>query len=227
MRIRAVLFDLYGTLAHVVNAITDERASRFLVERGYEVYPQSFKAAWQYISFIEYPKHGYKDWKAYLRRVLELVEIKPDERTLIGLVRLYEVTEWKRFPDAKDALTRAKNAKLKTAIVTTIAKFKYMSALQPFLDKIDLLVDGYTFHCEKSNPKIYLKSLNALRVKPNEAVMIGDDINIDVLLPKGIGMKAILLDRTCKLSPESCKGADAIARNLNEAMDIVINWLSL
>jgi len=221
MLVKAVLFDLYGTLGYVENSVSDEQASRFLVSLGYEVYPQAFNAALQCVSFIDYPKHGYKDWFPYLKRVLQRLDIKPDEKTLRKFARLYEQTQWKVFPDAEEAVKRAKDADLKTAIVTTIAKFKYKKALKSILEKIDVSVDGYTFRCEKSNPRIYLKTLEALGVKAREAVMIGDDVGLDVLLPKRLGMRTILLDRNGQLSTSSLE-ADAVVGSLSEALEKIV-----
>lgn len=85
---------------------------------------------------------------------------------------------------------------------------------------MDVLADGYTFHCEKSNPKIYLKTLEALNVRVHEAVMVGDDLALDIRLPKKLGMNTILLDRTGQYSsPQSGLEAYSIAKNLNEAIE--------
>jgi putative hydrolase of the HAD superfamily len=120
----------------------------------------------------------------------------------------------------EDAVEKAKKLGLRTAIVTTIARFKFKEALRPILTKIDVLADGYTFHCEKSNPKIYLKTLEALNVDASEAVMVGDDMDLDIRLPKRLGMKAILLDRTGQsFSQQSWWEADSIVKNLNAAID--------
>jgi len=225
MPIKAALFDLYGTLAHVKEPVSDRQACEFLVDRGYEVYSQAFKAARQFVSFIDYPKYGYRTWEAYLKRILELLGIKPDDLTLKELAKMYKNAKWVLYPDVEGALAKAKDFGLKTAIVTTIARFKYEKVIGPILNKVDLLVDGYTFNCEKSNPKIYLKTLETLGIKANEAVMVGDDIELDVLLPKRLGIHAIFLDRIGKLSPKNCKEADAIVIDLNEAMNVVANWV--
>ncbi len=224
MPLRAVLFDLYGTLAYVEDPMSDERASEFLVKHGYEVYPQAWRAAWQYVSFIDYPRFGYRTWEEDLKAVFRELGLRPDGKTLKGLVRLYKGVRWGLHPDAKNAILRAKKLRLKTAIVTTIAKFRYRKALKPVFKSIDLIADGYTFHCEKSNPKIYLKTLEALRVEAYEAVMIGDDVALDILLPKMIGIRAIFLDRTGKAPKENWEKADAAAGDLDEAMDIVASW---
>jgi len=219
MPIKAVCFDLCGTLAYNENAVSDQAASRFLVDRGYKVYPQAFRAAWSYVSFVDYPNHGYKTWKPQLDQVLKRLGIKVDNQTSKDLAVLYENVRWKTFPDAENAISTAKTVGLKTAIVTTISQFKYEKALKPFRDKIDLLVDGYTFHCEKSNPKIYLKTLETLEVKASETVMIGDDVELDILLPKTLGMHTILLDRTGKFSDAKGKEASFVVKNLNEAAE--------
>lgn len=147
--------------------------------------------------------------------------IKPDSQTLKGLAELYERNTWKIFPDAETSVNIAKGTQLKTALVTSIARFKYKKALKPIWDKIDVPVDGYTFHCEKSNPRIYLKTLEVLGVKASEAVVIGDEPELDILLPRKLGIKAILLDRAKQYSNKECREAEAIVNNLREAMEIV------
>jgi FMN phosphatase YigB (HAD superfamily) len=226
MQIGAVLFDLHGTFAFLRKGVTDDDVSRFLISHGYEVYPQSWKAAWQYVSFIDYPKNGYLTWESYLQQVFKRISLKPDGRTLRELAKLYKGAKWSLYPDAREAVIIAKKAGLKTGIVTTIANFKYRSALKPVLNKIDLIVDGYTFNCEKSNPRIYLKTLDALKVEARHVAMIGDEVQLDVLLPKSLGMRAILLDRTGKLQRTNFKEADAVVRSLKEAMNIVLTRLS-
>jgi FMN phosphatase YigB (HAD superfamily) len=58
--IKAVLFDLYGTLAYQENPVTNEEVSECLFGRNYEVSPQQLRAAFAFVAFIDYPKHGYR-----------------------------------------------------------------------------------------------------------------------------------------------------------------------
>jgi len=85
MTLKAVLFDLYGTLAYVKNPISSEEISEFLLRRGYGVYPQSLDAASHYVSMIDYPKQGYDSWKAYLKQVLRRLDVEVDADTLRSL----------------------------------------------------------------------------------------------------------------------------------------------
>lgn len=225
MRIKAVLFDLHGTLAELVDPVTDEQASKFLVARGHEVYPQAIGAARRYVFFVDYPKHGYGTWEAYAGRVLDRLDVIPDKQTLPEFVKLHTDARWSLFSDVEEALTRAKDRGLKTAVVTTIPEFMYRKTLGPVADRIDLIADGYTFRCEKSNPRIYSQTLNALEVRAPKATMIGDEVGLDVALRKSPGMKAILLERPGKVSAKDEIRPDAVVEDLNGAMDVVSAWL--
>ncbi|MFQ5553334.1 MAG: HAD family hydrolase [Thermoplasmata archaeon] len=225
MKIRAVLFDLHGTLAQLVDPVTDEQASEVLVAHGHEVYPQAIDAARRYVFFVDYPKHGYGTWEAYAGRVLDRLDVIPDEQTSREFVKLHAGARWSLYSDAGDVLARAKDEGLRTAVVTTIPEFMYREALEPVADKIDLIVDGYTFRCEKSNPRIYLQTLNALEVRAPEALMIGDEVGLDVALPTRLGMRAILLERPGKVSAKDEIQPDAVVKDLNGAMDVVSAWL--
>ncbi len=223
MNIKAVLFDLHGTLAYVINPVTEQEASDFLVSRGYEVYPQTFMAAWRFVAFIDYPKYGYKDFRSFLKRLLWRINVRVDKETLDGLAKLFERSQFELFPDAIEAVKKAKGHGLKTAIVTTIARFKFQRALQPLLPCLDTVVTGYEARCEKSNPEMFRRTLEILNVRPSEAVMIGDDVPIDILIPKKLGIRTILLDREHKMSES--QSSDAVVENLIEAVKIIEAWI--
>jgi len=223
MVVKAVLFDLHGTLAYIKNSVNDWAVSDFLVKNGYEVYPQTFNTAWRVVAFIDYPKYGYRNYRQFLQRVLWRLKVKVDNATLDGLVRLYEQGRWELYPEASKALMMAKEHQFKTAVVTTIARFKFENALLPIMKYIDVVMDGYKAGCEKTNPKMYKKTLETLKVAPHEAVMIGDDLEIDVMLPKKLGIHAILLDREGKIQHNA--SADAVVKNLNEAIEIIVKLL--
>ncbi len=79
---------------------------------------------------------------------------------------------------------------------------------------------GYEAGCDKTNPKMYRKVLEILNARPKEAVMIGDDVPIDIILPKKLGINAILLNREGK--NVECPQADAVINNLDKAVETII-----
>lgn len=223
VNLKAIFFDFHGTLAYPKTLVTDEEASNYLVTRGYEVYPQEFGAALYFVSFVDYPKHGYKTLSSFFNRVLCRLDVKVDKKTLDGLTRLFERRCYALYPDAKNAVIKAKEHGLKTAIVTTIAHFWFEKALHPIKNYFDVVMTGFEAGCEKTNPKMYRKTLKMLGVNPEEAVMIGDRVNIDVLLPKKLGIHAILLDREGKV--REMLQADAVVKDLTDAVRIVAKWI--
>ncbi|MFQ5792701.1 MAG: HAD family hydrolase [Acidobacteriota bacterium] len=218
---KAILFDLHGTVAFVGSRPEDEEISALLLDRGYEVSPQQLKAAWSYVSFIDYPKHGYGNWHSWVSQVLRRIGPKVDRETLEATVELLESQPYRLYPETAKAIQKAKERGFKTAIVTTIARFKFENAIDPIARHLDLVMTGYEAGCDKSNPRMYRKVLEVLGVRGEDAVMIGDDLKIDVLLPKRLGMRAVLLDREGKMRSES-RHADALAHTLDEAVDIAV-----
>lgn len=219
MTLRAILFDLHGTLAHQENRATEKQVSELLSRKGYQVSPQSLKAAWAFVSFIDYPKYGYGNWHAFLSRIFWRLKAKVDDETIQSIVKLLEATPYELYPDASGAVAVAKEHGFKTAIVTTIARFQFEKAITPIRTYLDYVMTGYEAGCDKSNPEMYRKVLEILKVKPEEAVMIGDELELDVLLPKSLGMRAMLLDRDRKNRGQL---VDAFVYDLDEAVRATI-----
>jgi len=206
-------------VAYVEERVTENEISENLNARGYEVSPQTLRAAWAFVAFIDYPKHGYKNWRSYFSRVLWRLKINVDQQTLDSIVKLFESKPYRLYSDAAEAIPRAKKRGFKTAIVTTIARFQFDEAIRPVKQSIDFVMTGYEAKCDKSNPKMYLRVLEALDVDPQEAIMIGDDLELDILLPKRLGINTLMLNRNRDTKRRS---VDAFVYDLDEAMETVI-----
>jgi putative hydrolase of the HAD superfamily len=217
--IKAVLFDLHGTLAYMENPVSVEKISEHLFGRGYEVSPQQLRASWMFVAFVDYPKYGYRNWHSYFSRIFWRLKVKVDKETLDDIVKLLKSNLYRLYPDAAEAVMKAKKHGYKTAVVTTVAYFQFKRAVKPIKRYLDFIMTGYEARCDKTNPKMYRKVLETLKVKPDEAVMIGDNLQVDILLPKQLGIHTILLDR--KGQTPTCQAANAVANNLPEALEII------
>jgi len=220
VKIKAVLFDLHETLVHAENPVTVEEISEQLFNRGYEVSPQQLSASWMFVAFVDYPKYGYKNWYSYFSRIFWRLKVKVDKKTLRDIVKLQESNPYRLYSDATEAVTKAKKSGLRTAVVTTIAYFQFKKAIKPIKKYFDFVMTGFEAGCDKTNPKMYRKVLEILKVKPDDAVMIGDNLQVDVLLPKKLGIHAILLDR--KGQNLKCQAAKAVVNNLRQALEIIL-----
>jgi len=224
MVLKAVLFDLHGTLAYVAKPKSSEEISGFLLKRGYEGYPQSLDAASHFVSMIDYPKYGYASWQEYLKQVLHRLDVEIDAEILRELATLYQKhNSYVLYPDAAPAVKRAKQLNLKTAIVTTIARFIFQPAISSIQQYFDVVTTGYEAGCEKSNPKMHKQTLKELGVLPKEAVMIGDEPLVDIKIPKKLGMHTIFLDRGNKISSKLPE-ADARTLTLTGALNLIEKW---
>lgn len=219
-RIKAVLFDMCGTLVYKKSDVTETEISEHLFSRGYEVSPQQLRAAWAFVAFVDYPKYGYKSWRSYFAKIFWRLKVKVDEKTLNHIVKLLERKPYQLYPDAAEAVPKAKRNGFKTATVTTIAHFQFRDAIKPIKKYFDFIMTGYEAKCDKTNPKMYKKVLEILNVKPRGAVIIGDNPQIDIILPKRLGINAILLNRERR--SVKCPQADAVVDNLNEAVETII-----
>jgi len=224
VKIKAVLFDMHGTLVHVENDVTEEEISDYLFNKGYEVSPQQLRAARAFVSFIDYPKYGYKSWRSFFSRIFWRLKVKVGSETLQAIVKLLESRPYKLYSDAAEAVPKAKQVGFKTATVTTIAYFQFKKAIEPIKKYFDFIMTGYEAGCDKTNPRMYRKVLEILNVKPEEAIMIGDDPPVDVVLPKRLGIKSILLNR--EKNNIECPQAEAVVNDLNEAVEIIIRKFS-
>ncbi len=59
----------------------------------------------------------------------------------------------------------------------------------------DVVVISGAINRRKPSPEIFKKALEALGLKPNEAIFVGDTPGIDIKGAKAVGLKTILIDR--------------------------------
>ena len=64
--------------------------------------------------------------------------------------------------------------------------------LQPYLDfKVTSAEVGY----DKPRPEIFMAALKKAKVKSKEAIYVGDQYDVDIIGARGVGIKAVLIDR--------------------------------
>jgi putative hydrolase of the HAD superfamily len=64
--------------------------------------------------------------------------------------------------------------------------------LQPYLN---FKVTSAEVGCDKPHPEIFQAALKKAQVKPEEVIYIGDQYDIDIVGARGVGIKALLIDR--------------------------------
>jgi len=221
--IRAVVFDLYGTLltgdiyTHVEDK--DDGLSRLLREAGHDVYYQEVWAARQFVMFIDYPRGRANTSQEFYAKVLERLEISADSRLAEALAqKAVELEQVRLYQDVVPTINALKARGIKTAVLTTIPSWRFKHILEANSVKIDFICTAKEAEAVKPNPKIYLTVLKKFQVKPNEALIVGDDPRTDVIPPKKMGMKAVML---CREEKKMVEEADYVITSLTELLKII------
>ncbi len=210
--IRAVLFDLYGTLIDIETAEGDpvvyEELAKFLSYRGiyisadwlHDTYKKELSRAIQ-ASPEKYPEPHIKSiWQSILHRLENPSHYNIDfERCSFvkDITVLHRSLTRKRFKIADyamDALSELRKCYM-TGIVSDCQR-EYAKpemkclGLKPLFDAVVLSGD-YGFR--KPDTRLFTACLAKLGVQPSEAIYVGNDVYRDILGATSAGMKCILV----------------------------------
>jgi len=197
--IKAVLFDLHGTLARKLpGADLATSLSSALLDLGVRAYLQKVRACLQYVIFVDYLARRFRTYGEFLSLLLHRLGASLPRDDLEGLedsLRQQVLGGFHLYEDAVPALRELRRRGYRTGIVTTTPKFMFERAIGEIAGLLDAIVTGYEAMCDKSDPAIYSYATSSLGIKPSQAVMVGNDPELDVRNPMRLGLRAVLLNR--------------------------------
>ena len=127
------------------------------------------------------------------------------------------------YPDAKNVLQLIQK-RWKTGILSN-ADDDY---LYPILNKLgltfDVVLSSQAARCYKPMPALFLEINERLGTQLNEVVYIGDNQFDDVTGAKGVGMRAIWLNRNRIERDHTLSEPDCVITNLVELLGILEDW---
>jgi len=206
MKIKALVFDLYGTL---VNIRTDESSpelyfelSKFLSYNKVHVAPDELKDTYQekVRLQIERSREKYPDvnvLKVFQEIVHERSEARAEPRLASHAARLFRSLSRKwfePFPGVYGLLERLRD-RYPLALLSDAQRCYTEPEIEAlklgwFFDHVFLSSDyGY----RKPDARYFMLALTALGVRPPEAVYVGDNAFRDLYGAKEAGMKAVLV----------------------------------
>jgi HAD superfamily hydrolase (TIGR01549 family) len=187
--IKAVVFDLYGTLIYIKSEVDTKAYTGIIRELGI--------------------RNG--EELNYVRKVI-LTEQNSTIRIMVNKIKPNTFIDFNKYekniaeeisnaiiyPETISVLEELKKRNIKLGLISNLATpYK-----KPFYDfKLDNYFDVKIFSCDvglkKPDPKIFNLMIKSLGFKPEEILMVGDSINSDYLGAKNIevGMNALHLDR--------------------------------
>ncbi|MDH5450477.1 MAG: HAD family hydrolase [Candidatus Bathyarchaeota archaeon] len=223
MHVKAVLFDLGRTL--VKTAYFPKIYKRILQIYGVKVSSEEVLKAHRdnekEFDVVKGQLQLGKDfWIKWNLRVLESVSIQQNRRLLAKKIDelWWEYADAEVYPDVMETLAQLKAKGVKVGMVTNGLKkdFEQILARLKLTNYFDVVVGIDTCNKGKPDKEIFLYALDKLRVRPEEAVFVGDSLKYDYEGAKKAGLKPLLIDREGK----SSENVETI-RNLTEVLQLV------
>jgi len=202
--LKAVLFDLDGTL--VRTAPISEIFLRILRKHNIHVSLKVHEGLFSEVAEMDlkYFKLPYMEfWRAYNLRILDRLRVQGDLERLADTLteEWWDNAELKVYPEVEDVLRLLRQMRLKTGIVsngfqTDIHEILSRTGLK---GKFDVTVGVDDVGKPKPHPEIFDYALKKLRIKPHEALFVGDNPKTDYKGAEAAGLKPLLIDRNGKV----------------------------
>lgn len=236
MRVEAVLFDLFDTLlllepAEVYYEPCLRRLHESLVKNGIEVAFEDFSRVYfevrdKYYSesrqSLEEPHFNVRVAQTLQKLGFNLDVSNPIVSRATGAF----ADEFMRYVSIDDdaiSVLQKLCGKYKLGLVSN---FDIPECGRQLLDRFglskffDLTVISGEVNQRKPSPKIFERALDALNVHPSKAVFIGDMLDLDIIGPKKVGMKTILIERRPMRDHAEVK-PDEVVKSLTELLNIL------
>ncbi|MCX6012229.1 MAG: HAD family hydrolase [Chloroflexi bacterium] len=207
--IKAIFFDLYDTLIHyypqkddmqlsVCNLFNIKNVDIDSIRRGNYAADKFF-----YRENDKYPlyKRSEKEktifYIAYEKILLQAAGIDIPDNLIILMFQELQKIEKKMvlFDDVIPTFQMLKKRKITLGLISNAQLDSVPLQGLGLTYYIDILATSDTNEKGKPHPEIFLNALNLASVKPEEALHVGDQYEVDIIGAKGVGIKPLLLDR--------------------------------
>ena len=182
--IKAILFDAFGTLAEIAERRRPYAKLLSLADTESRPTDADYAAI---VMGRDWKIHEITDW-------LGVTQTQAQEAGVFeGLAT--ELLSMSLFPETAEILAHLRACGLKLGICSNLAQ-PYAAPLRSLLPiEMDEYVWSFEVGAIKPDPIIYQTACDALKVKPEEILMVGDTYNADCLGPRRFGMQAVHLAR--------------------------------
>jgi putative hydrolase of the HAD superfamily len=203
-KFKAVLFDLGGTLIKTVDI--PEVYRRILKVYGIEASLKDIAEAheenereFDYANMICWKEEFWIKWNS---RVLEKIGINKNREFLARKIDelWWDYAGVEVYSDVHETLNQLKTKRIKMGMVTNAFQKDYQRILQKvsWANLFDVIVGMDACNKAKPDKAIFLHAVEKLRVRPEEAIFVGDSVKHDYEGAKNAGLKPFIINRQGK-----------------------------
>jgi putative hydrolase of the HAD superfamily len=208
---RAVCFDVDFTLIYPGPTFRGEGYRQFCANHGMSVDPSRFERAVASASFLlDEAQESFYDPKIFIRHIIE--QMGGAGPALDACAReIYD--EWAAcqhfslYEEVPGVLQNLAAAGVKIGLISNT--HRCLTSFQTHFELnglINAAISSSDHGYMKPHPSIFEKALDLLKVKPRDAVMVGDSIRQDIDGARRIGMRAVLVKRSNDTTPSGHGG---------------------
>jgi len=194
MKLKLILFDFSGTLAYLKQP--DPREF-FLALDNFGIKIENPEEIKSFASLFAGLLGFAKNWLDFSEKLFKKFVEKPKREVIKNLADFFSKTIiFELYDDVKEIFALP----FQKAILSANARFIVESlGLQRFAE----IFTPRETKTLKPDPKAFLVVLNKLKVKPEEVLMVGDEVERDLIPAQKLGMKTVLVDREDKVKDYS------------------------
>jgi len=155
-----------------------------------------------------------KYWIRYDSSVLERLGVVDEKGDLVREVheKWFDFADIKLYLDSETTLRKIREMGIKTGIISNAYEeeiHQVLSRARLRMKMFDVAVGADTVHRRKPHRDIFVYALRRLRVRPEEAMFVGDEVNADYRGAEEAGLRSLLIMR--KRPRKELRGTRAIS----------------
>ncbi len=191
---KVIIFDFWGTIVEIGVQPSPIRQVKNIL--GIDIPFSSYIVRFEEV----FMKQPYQNLFEAFTEVCKSFHIEPRQELLEELVGLWNKNKLlaKPFPETIEVLNELKGLGYKVVMLSNTDCFSIEEVVEKYglKEYFDMIVLSYQVRMLKSNPRVFQKILEEMGINKEEAIMVGDSIESDIISAKKAGVDAILIDRT-------------------------------
>lgn len=219
MRVRAITFDVYGTLLEDARAPLVALCHQIVQEVGLGMTAEELLSMWEegFYALLEGRFMGMEEANLLsLDRLFGRLGVRADAKRYVHQL----VEEWSRrppYPEVHGVLDRL--AGCPKALVTNADDGFLRRALERGGLRFDVVVTSEAVRAYKPDAAPFLTALQKLGLRPGEVLHVGDSLREDVAGARGAGMRTAWVNRSGTRPEDLGQRPDIVVRDLSRLLD--------